>query len=428
MVKTLSHDGSFVTGGAAMERGMIERILVVDDEPMQCEMIQDILKMHGYGCESTTSAMDALAMLEGDQYDLVVSDIRMEEKDGLELLMEVRSRHPDMNLIIMTGFADHYAYSQIIDAGAADFIAKPFQMGELLTKIRRIEREKQTECELRRHRDHLEQLVESRTEELSRTNELLHKEIKDRIRIESALRDSDGCVRQLNEHILHMLMVMSHDIRGPLVAVAAMVKLLLRGVYGGLDDSVRNTVKDLLSRIVQVLGIAEDCLGKAYAVDGSIKLEREMLDLRQGIIDPILDEIATDIEKHGITIDNRLGSIPAGTIPIKANKIWLKAVFRNLFKNAVKYGGDGCTIAFGFEDHGSSYRLNVYNSGRPVPDEHRDKLFTRFGRISDSGGGSPEGIGLGLYLIKEIVRKHGGDIWYEARHDGSDFVFTIPKD
>jgi signal transduction histidine kinase len=108
---------------------------------------------------------------------------------------------------------------------------------------------------------------------------------------------------------------------------------------------------------------------------------------------------------------NRLGSIPIGTISIKANKTWLKAVLRNLFGNAMKYGGVGCTIAFGFEDHGhgSYYRLNVYNNGKSIGEEHRDRLFTRFGRIDDSSGGSAEGVGLGLYLIKEIVRKYGGD-------------------
>jgi len=411
-----------------MDRKAIERILVIDDEPQLCEMLHEIFKSQGYACETTTSPIEALVRIDRDHYDLVVSDIRMEEKDGLELLGEIRSRHPNMDIIIMTGYADQYLYTHIIDAGAADFIAKPFQAGELLTKVRRIERENQTECELRAHRDHLEKLVESRTTELVKANELLQKEIEDRVVIEHALRESEGRVRQLNEHILHMLMVMSHDIRGPLVAVAATVKLLLRGVYGRLDESVGNTVQDLLSRIAQVLGIAEDCLGKAYAVNGPIKLEREILDLREGIIDPILDELSYDIEKHGITIDNSLGSIPAGTIPIKANKTWLKAVFRNLFGNAIKYGGHACTIAFGFEDHGSYYRLNVYNSGSSIGEEHRDKLFTRFGRIEDSGGGSAGGVGLGLYLIKEIVRKHGGDIWYEAKPNGSDFIFTLPKD
>lgn len=242
------------------------------------------------------------------------------------------------------------------------------------------------------------------------------------------LRESVEYTRELNKYILQMLMLMSHDIRGPLVAMAATLKLLLRGSYGKMDESVTNTVKDLLARVAQLLGFAEDCLGKAHSIEGAFKVECQALDLRQDIIDPVLDEISNEIQQQRIMIDNRLGAIPAGIIRVKANKIWVKAVFRNLFRNAIKYGGAGCTIAFGFEDHGSYYRLNVYNSGEPIPEEQREKLFTRFGRIGADGKNTPDGMGLGLFLIKEIIRKHGGNIWYEAKPGGSDFIFTLSKE
>jgi signal transduction histidine kinase len=129
-----------------------------------------------------------------------------------------------------------------------------------------------------------------------------------------------------------------------------------------------------------------------------------------------------------IVIDNRLGAIPSGSITISANKTWLKAVYRNLFTNAVKFGGKGCTISFGFEQHESHYRLNVYNSGRPIAEEDRKKMFHRFERIAPLGGPTTEGVGLGLCLCREIILEHGGEIWYEARPDGSNFVFTISRE
>jgi signal transduction histidine kinase len=242
------------------------------------------------------------------------------------------------------------------------------------------------------------------------------------------LKQSEERLRTLNQDILRLVMIMSHDIRGPLVALAATLKLLLRGSYGNMDESVKNTLKDLQARVIRLLGVAEDYLGKTHSLEGSLKIEREMLDLRQDIIDPILDELANEIQERNILIDNRLGAIPAGTIPLKANKIWLKTVFRNLFTNAIKYGGKGCKIAFGFEDHGAYYRLNVYNSGPPVPPVQRDKLFTKFFRGEVSGRDDHNGVGLGLFLIQEIIHRHGGKIWYDARQDGSDFVFTIAKE
>ncbi|MDR3566689.1 MAG: PAS domain-containing sensor histidine kinase [Syntrophobacteraceae bacterium] len=240
------------------------------------------------------------------------------------------------------------------------------------------------------------------------------------------LSESERRIRELNRHVLDMLMIMSHDIRGPLVSIAATLKLLLRGSFGRMDESVWNTVSDLMARVRHLIGIAEECLGSAHSIDGAVLKEREFIDLRQDIIDPVLDEMSNEIEERGIVIDNRLGAIPAGTINISSEMMWLKPVFRNLFKNAIKYGGKGCTIAFGFQDHGAFYRLNVYNSGVPIPQDYRDRLFTKFSHIDD-GAEKKDGFGMGLYLIREMVRKHEGDMWYEPRHNGSDFIFILPK-
>ncbi|MGC8495200.1 MAG: PAS domain-containing sensor histidine kinase [Syntrophobacteraceae bacterium] len=253
-------------------------------------------------------------------------------------------------------------------------------------------------------------------------------DISERKRAETALLESEQRVRRLNEHILNMVMVLSHDIRGPLVAIASILKLMLRSVYGKLDQSLANTVQDLLSRCARLLGTAEDYLGKASIVGGAMEMEREVLDLRQDIIDVVLEELADDITRSEIVIDNRLGTIPAGSIPILANKTWLKAVYRNLFSNAVKFGGKGCTISFGFEQCESHYRLNVYNSGRPIAESDREKIFHRFGRIEPLEGPIPDGVGLGLSLCREIILEHGGKIWYEARPEGSNFVFTISRE
>jgi signal transduction histidine kinase len=222
-----------------------------------------------------------------------------------------------------------------------------------------------------------------------------------------------------------MLKIMSHDIRGSLIATAATLKLLQRGSYGRMDDSVANTVQDLSVRVKQILGIADDCLGKAHAVDAHMKIAKHEIDLRHQVIDAVLDELSNEIETGKITIDNKLGAIPTGAIVVNASKIWLKVVYRNLFKNAIKYGGHGCTIAFGYEDRGSFYRFNVYNTGRPISEEKRSVLFTKFGRVE--GETVREGVGMGLFLTKEIITQHGGDIWYEAKDNGNDFVFTLPK-
>ena len=253
-------------------------------------------------------------------------------------------------------------------------------------------------------------------------------DITERRQAEKTLSESQNLIRALNEDILNMLMVVSHDLRSPLVSAEATLKLLIRGIYGKMDGSVKNTVSDLYGRIEKLRGVAEDCLGKASVVAGEVNFERKVLDLREDIIDPVLNELLQDMEEQNIVIDNRLGAVPAKKFPIEADKIWLKIVFRNLFSNAIKYGGKGCVIAFGCEDSEAYYKLNVYNSGEPISEDFRDRLFTKFYRTGERNEVGSEGMGLGLYLTKQIVRKHGGDIWYEPREWGSNFVLTLPRD
>jgi signal transduction histidine kinase len=71
--------------------------------------------------------------------------------------------------------------------------------------------------------------------------------------------------------------------------------------------------------------------------------------------------------------------------------------------------------------------MNVFNIGTPIPEEYRSMLFSKFGRIPSKQNQNREGMGLGLYLVKEIIQHHGGCIWYEAMDDGSSFAFILPN-
>jgi len=250
----------------------------------------------------------------------------------------------------------------------------------------------------------------------------------ERIQAENELRASEARAQALKEQVLSMLMVVSHDLRSPLISVQATLKLLLRGRYGKMDESAKNTVIDLYHRADTLLGVAEECLAGASVVAGDIELEKNVLDLRQEVIDPVLKELFNEIKEQAMTIDNRLSGIPAAKILVNANKVWLKIVYRNLFRNAITYGDRKGLITFGCEDYGSCYKLNVYNSGKPVPETSRDLLFTQFYRVEDRDKTVFEGMGLGLYLARKIIRKHGGDMWYEAKEYGSNFAFTLPRD
>ncbi len=230
---------------------------------------------------------------------------------------------------------------------------------------------------------------------------------------------------QLGDEALNLLKILSHDLRGSLVSISATLKLLDRGYYGKIEEGAEKKLKELLEKVTHLIGISDECLDRVFSTEGSFDLEQEVVDLRQDIIHPVLEEFSSEIKDHHLKVDNHLEDLPARRLPIKTNRVCLKTIFRNLLKNAIQYGDKGGTIAFGFEIRGSSYRLNVYNSGRSIPETWRDRLFNNRSPIERDDHPS-NGMGLGLYLIKRILQKLGGNISYEAKEHGSSFILTLP--
>ncbi len=227
--------------------------------------------------------------------------------------------------------------------------------------------------------------------------------------------------KKLETHILRMLSIATHDMRSPIVSIASIIKLLARGRFGEVSESVKQTLNDVFNRMVKLEKIVGEYLTKSSVMHSSEIGRKETLDLREDIIDPILGEFSLEIEKGEIRIDNRLGGIPRDKIMVSANKNWLGIVYRNLLSNAIRYTPKGGTIAYGFEDKGEMYRLNVFNNGQSIPVEKRKSIFEMFESEASSG--------IGLPVIRELVRRHGGDLWCEESPGGHpNFVFTLPKE
>jgi signal transduction histidine kinase len=362
-------------------------ILLVNDEPHLLKTVGGILEDKGYLVREASSADAAIKALSKSHFDLVIADTTVGHGDDLTILRKAKELNPETLVIMLTGHTDGKAATDVLRLGADDYLLKPCELDVLVKRVEKcFER-----LELRRRDEKPEESLPSP-----------------------------------NDLILNMGMVISHDIRGSLVSMTAGLKMLGKGAYGNMDEAVSTKVKGLLSTALKLIGTTEDFLSKAFLFDGSLKIRRELLDLKEDIVDPVLDEFSGDIRDNHVRLENRLNAKTPKGIPIKANRIWLRVVFRNLLRNAIKYGGEGCTVAVGLKNRGGHYRLNIFNSGNPIPEQWRDKLFGKFARIG-VGVGS-DGLGLGLYLSREIIRKHGGDIWYEAKEHGSNFVFTLPRE
>jgi len=118
-----------------MDWGMTQRILIVEDEPQMCELLESFFSDNGYDVAVALTGEKAIARLEEEDYALVVTDIKLPEMSGLELLARIRLDWPDVAVLIMTAFSSISTAVEAMKLGAEDYIGKPFQLDELLITV-----------------------------------------------------------------------------------------------------------------------------------------------------------------------------------------------------------------------------------------------------------------------------------------------------
>ncbi|MBN1907994.1 MAG: diguanylate cyclase [Deltaproteobacteria bacterium] len=126
-----------------------ELILIVDDDPFLRETLEKLLEIVGIPSHSASNGDEAMKMLDNNKYTMILTDMKMPGVDGMDLIKMVCQVH-EVSIIAMTGYSEGYTYVDVINAGASDFIKKPFGIEELEAKIRRVITERNLRKELNR--------------------------------------------------------------------------------------------------------------------------------------------------------------------------------------------------------------------------------------------------------------------------------------
>ena len=126
---------------------MAFKILIAEDEDITLKHLVAVLKSEGYEASGTQNGQDALRMIEGEYFDLLITDIKMPGMSGLELLSIVKSKYPEIEVIIITGFGTIGSAVEAIKKGAIDYITKPFDLDELIIRVKKIYEQKQLKKE-----------------------------------------------------------------------------------------------------------------------------------------------------------------------------------------------------------------------------------------------------------------------------------------
>lgn len=358
------------------------KCLLVDDLEENLLALSALLQRHDLDILTARSGREALELLLLHDVALAFLDVHMPDMDGFELaeLMRGTERTRQVPIIFVTaGARDQYRLFKGYESGAVDFLFKPIEPHILRNKA-------DVFFQLYRQKHQLAQQLVERTETL---------------------------------HLSEMLVAMlSHDLRSPLNAVLTSAVLIQRR---STEESVQQTAQRILSSTKRMSRMIEDMLDLARArLAGGIPLKREPTDMG-----PLLERVITEIR----------AAFPEGKIEVEQRGDlighWdterLAQVASNLIGNALQHGEEGQPVHLTADGTDQAVvKLTVTNTGT-IPAELVPSLFDPF-RGSQRQAGRSEGLGLGLYIVQQIVLAHQGSVNLESGDDNRTcFVVTMPR-
>ena len=359
-------------------------VLLVEDNPDDAFLVRNALMRKGPATFSITHAVsltEALGFLNREHFAVMLADLGLRDSDSVHTVLALVAAAPQTPVIVLTAVDDDEAEEATIQAGAQDYLVKGETGGPLLARaiFHAIER-KRLDLELKRS-----------NEELLTAN------------------------RELEAFGLSI----SHDLRAPIRAIDGFSKMFAEDCGAELSAQGQEYLR-LINDAAHRMSDMVTALARLCRLDGEMG-ERRPIDM-DSLASECLRDQAAEIGKRGVQIE--LQPLPGCT----ADRALLKQAVDNLLSNALKYsrGRAPAKIAIGSETLGGETAYFVRDNGVGFDMNHAGKLFGVFQRLHRPD--EFEGSGIGLAIVRRIVRYHGGRVWAEsAPGAGATFRFTVPQ-
>jgi PAS domain S-box-containing protein len=216
---------------------------------------------------------------------------------------------------------------------------------------------------------------------------------------------------------------MSHELRTPLNVIIGFSELMLDGVPGEINNEQKQCLDDVLSSGKNLLELINDVLDLAKVESGKVNLRLSDIALTD-VIEELKRTMTPILTPRRQSLDIE---IEEGLPPVHADKGKLRQVLLNLLSNATKFTPDGGRLKIEAVKKDHSCQVSVADNGTGIKKEDQERLFEPFSQLDNPLTGGKGGTGLGLALSKQIIEKHGGQIWIESEYGkGSRFTFTLP--
>ncbi len=361
-------------------------ILVVDDNPKNLQIIALTLRELKYKLIIADGGQKAIELSDRYQVDLILLDVMMPEIDGFEVCRVIKSK-PQNNgtpIIFLTALSEKANLVKGFELGAVDYITKPFNKEELISRIK-------THLDLKFARDELQSVSNNLAES-------------------NAIKDK-------------MFSVIGHDLRSPVGSIKMMLEFLLGNIDSYDIQKIKETISSLSKTTDEVFNLLENLLWWARSQSGNLVIIPENIQLSS------LIRGLYYLNKESLSIKNiRFESAIDNECMVFSDMNMLKTVLRNLISNAIKFTPQGGLITIAAIEDEDFVKIKVSDSGVGIAEENLPKLFNEKQHFSSVGTNNEAGSGLGLILCKNFVQANNGKISAESiSGKGSTFTIEIPK-
>lgn len=363
-------------------------ILIVDDEVANVRLLEKILALKGFSnVTGTTDPLEALPLYKEHNSDLILLDLDMPILDGygvMEQLNALTNNKPPAILVLTAQYIQSYR-QRALDNGARDYVTKPFDADELLSRVRNLLEVQMAHKYMLNQNEILEKNVQERTNEL-----LIAKDTA-----ENASRAKTA-----------FLANMSHELRTPLNGIMGFSEIMRDQIFGNLgDERYIDYANDIHGAAEHLLAIISDILDSSHVLSGENVLDLTQVNLRE-LIEFCERMVSERAKAAHVSISIEIEpDIPV----IMAEEVRMKQIFLNLLTNSIKYAPGGL-VTVSVKIQGDDLVMAVSDTGIGILPENIDKVLKPFEQVRSSANTAHEGVGLGLYLTKAFTEMHGGKL------------------
>ncbi|MFB3852704.1 MAG: response regulator [Vicinamibacterales bacterium] len=332
------------------------RLLIIDDEEIVIASCHRALRKSGYEIDSARSGEEGLQKAAARKYDVIVTDLKMPGIDGIEVLRRLKAADRDQVVVVFTGYANVSTARESLKLGAFDYVPKPFTAQELRDVV-----------------------------------------------ANALKRAEDGS----SASMLDLMAIVAHEFKSPVAVVHTTAETMYRGYFGNLTPEQQRSLETVLRNCQYLEDILRSYIDLTRMELDQLEFTPQAIDLASDVIDPVVSTPEYQQNLKRMRLVTCYEQVPK----VKGDANLLKIVVNNLVNNAIKYGTPGTDIRVEVARKDGRVRLSVHNEGPGIsPEDVAERLFKRFGRLKQKGTEGVKGSGLGLYICKKIVDKHGGTI------------------